>query len=355
VLLGNGDGTFQTARTVDPGLPAFFPRSLAVGEFDGDHFADLAIAFEDLQGHTSVLVLAGNGDGSFHILFSKSFDFMFMNAGQIAVADLRRNGKQDLILPVDHTNGGGVDILLGNGNGTFADQGLIRTGVVPSAVAVGDFDGSGIPDLAVTNFLNDSVSVLMGRGDGSFRAPVNYSVGGRPRSVRVARLEGSSQPFDIVTANLASNGVSILRGNGDGTFQAEVRYLTGGGPSAVVVADFNGDGAPDLATANAISDNVTVLLNRNDGLAPRGATRVRPHGSAVRVAVDALFTGTRVESPQAVIIGQQLAAAARDDASSPRGVETPTAQPALAYADTIVHRSRHDRAGMADDMWLGAL
>jgi hypothetical protein len=362
VLLGNGDGTFQPPITINTNLPVFLPRSIAVGEFDGNHIPDLAISYDGGAGTAGILVLAGNGDGAFRVLNNLTFNNLNLTgAGQLAVADLNGDGKDDLVLPADSVRSGGVEVLLGNGNGSFHDVGFTPTTVGgASAVTVGDF-GNGFADLAVTNFLSNNVSVFLGNGSGLFlQPPINYTVGNNPRSVTVANLEGNGI-LDIVTASATGNSVSILRGNGNGTFQSEIRYLTGSGTNAVVAGDFNGDGALDLATANGVSGNVSVLLNRNDGTGPhsRGTARqIRPQGPAVGLAqaerlavVDSVFSGARTESVNAVAIGQQLPVAARDGSFSTRGLEKltpPPAQRAVVDVGTRLHRRTQDRAEAAD-------
>jgi hypothetical protein len=122
-------------------------------------------------------------------------------------------------------------------------------------VAVGDFNGDLIPDLAVAD-AGDSqgngagVTVLLGNGDGSFQPAVNYAAGGGPMSVAVGDFNGDGIP-DLAVADEWDEGVSVLLGNGDGSFQA-ARYFYAGddGPMSVAVGDFNGDGIPDLAVAD---------------------------------------------------------------------------------------------------------
>jgi hypothetical protein len=80
----------------------------------------------------------------------------------------------------------------------------------------------------------------------------------------VADLNADGQP-DLATANASSGDVSVLLGRGDGTFQEQRRFAVGDDPGSLVVADLNADGRPDLATANAASDDVSVLLGRGDG------------------------------------------------------------------------------------------
>jgi hypothetical protein len=90
-------------------------------------------------------------------------------------------------------------------------------GYDPLSVAVGDFNGDGVPDLVVANRAYNNVSVLLGNGDGTFRAAASYAVGSGPVSVAVGDFNGDGK-LDLAVANEGSGDVSVLLGNGDGTF-----------------------------------------------------------------------------------------------------------------------------------------
>ena len=98
----------------------------------------------------------------------------------------------------------------------------------------------------------------------SFATQVTYGVGGHPNGVAVADFNGDGIP-DLATANGNDNDVSVLLGNGDGTFQGQVTYPAGGNPTSIAVADFNGDGHPDIAVANQTDNTVSILLGNGDG------------------------------------------------------------------------------------------
>jgi hypothetical protein len=219
-------------------------------------------------------------------------------------------------------------------------------------VAVEDLTGTGVLDLAVTNFLSNTVSVLLGNGDGTFRPAVNYPVGGAPTAVVVGDFTGDGIP-DLATANAVDNTVSVLVGVGDGTFRPETRYLVGSGPVVLAAGNFNGDGALDLATANSTSNTVTVLRNRNDGAAPG---RASPRLSAERAravrpsAADAVFAGSQRESLNSVAAPQRVAAVvdAVVVADRPEALLPPQARPAPADAGIPPHRHQEDRAAALD-------
>jgi hypothetical protein len=268
VLLGNGDGTFQTAVSYPAGSN---PEFVAVGDFNGDSILDLAVTdLGDSHGNgAGVSVLLGNGDGSFQAarLFPTTY-----SAGSVAVGDFNGDGVLDLAVTAHGANvvsQSSVNVFLGNGDGTFAAARTFDAGTRPVSVAVGDLNGDGVPDLAVADFGDASgngqgVSVLLGKGDGSFGAAQHLAAGSGPHSVALGDFTGDGI-LDIAVANADSDTVSVLLGNGDGSFQPAVKYTVRGGPYSVAVGDFNGDGVLDLAAANTDDNTVSVLLGNGDG------------------------------------------------------------------------------------------
>jgi hypothetical protein len=158
VLLGNGDGTFQA-----PGAygPVVTPNSVAVGDFNGDGNPDLAVAtvgwYVDVTAG-GVSALLGNGDGTFQSAVrydSEGYDW------RVVVGDFNGDGNSDLA--VANGPSGAVRVLLGNGDGTFQTAVTygMGTNADPHCAAVGDFNGDGKPDLAVANFSSANVAVLL--------------------------------------------------------------------------------------------------------------------------------------------------------------------------------------------------
>ena len=146
------------------------------------------------------------------------------------------------------------------------------TGLNPYAIAVGDLNGDGIPDVAVANYSDGpgagSVSVFLSTGHGGMAPPEQYSAGGGPHAVAIADVDGDLIP-DLVVANFRSGSVSLLLGNpapARGTFTPAVDLPAGAGASGVVAADFNGDGHMDLAVSLWNGTEARVLLGRGGGV-----------------------------------------------------------------------------------------
>ena len=256
ILLGNGNGTFTQALNT-PTTVGGGPSSVAVADFNGDGIADLAVANSN---DNTATILLGNGDGSFTQAANSPVP---VGSGPISVAVGDFNGNAIPDLAVANAGSNTITILLGDGSGNFtqAANSPVTVGSEPSSVAVGDFDGNGVSDLAIANYGAGTLTILIGNGDGTFtqaaNSPITTGVGSI--SVAVGDFNGDGIP-DLAVANYGENTVTILLGSGNGTFAASAtKPATGAAPSSVAVGDFNGDGTPDLAVTSEGSNTVTVL------------------------------------------------------------------------------------------------
>ncbi len=222
------------------------------------------------SGASTVSVLLNQGAGAFG--GGVDYPIGILPAG-LALADLNGDGKLDIVVTIHNqltsSNHGSVDVLLNNGNGTFAPEVHYDVENDPVSVAVADFDGDGKPDLAVANAQSENVSVLLNHGGGTFPTKTDYPAASitfmnkDSVSVAAADLNGDGKP-DLLVAHLAGD-VHVLLNQGDGTFTAGAEAINLEGVfSGATAADMNGDGKPDIIATNR-SGIVSVFLNQGGG------------------------------------------------------------------------------------------
>jgi len=238
------------------------PIVVAVADFNQDGHPDLAVANYDTTAGSSdsVSVLLNTGNGTFAPAQNYQAD-----TGTIAVAvgDFNGDGIPDLALVSSTAQR--VTILKGNGDGTFTPGTQhFSAGKTPLRIAMADFNGDGIADLAVVNKGSNNVSVLLGNGNLTFQSAVNFGVGTSPYALVTGDFNGDGIP-DLAVSNAGSNNVTVLLGNGAGAFQAGLNYAVGTSPAFLAVTDVNGDQRQDLVVANTGSSNVSVLVGNGDG------------------------------------------------------------------------------------------
>ena len=191
----------------------------------------------------------------------------------VAVGDIDGDGKPDLAIANNGTSsnpGNTVSVLRNTstlGTISYATKVDFATGSVPVSLAIGDIDGDGKLDLVVSNYNDSSVSVLRNTGSSgsiNFATKVDFATGSSPYSVAIGDLNGDGKPDLAVANNSSSNTVSLLRNTGSSgtiSFATKVNFTTGTNPQSVSIGDIDGDGKYDLVIANNSSNTVSVLRN----------------------------------------------------------------------------------------------
>jgi hypothetical protein len=316
IMLGNGDGTFQTVAAIGTSGSYGSVGSIVTGDFNKDGNLDFAVTFADDGANQYLQIYLGNGAGGFTIKGATSTlgsPYSARSNGLVA-ADLRGNGDLDLItIDTGYQSGtGGIMVLLGNGDGTFQAPKEMAVNY-PTSIAAADLNHDGRIDLVVgSTQSSDGIYTLFGNGNGTFQSPVFYAQGSNSGVLSVAigqlttkdnqdivmgtgngayiYLNSGNGTFaapvlygpswinsivitdingdkknDLVVSSYSSSAVWTMLGNGKGGFTAGQSFATDGLPNNAVVADFNGDKKLDFATSNASGQWVTVGLGNGDG------------------------------------------------------------------------------------------
>jgi uncharacterized protein (TIGR03437 family) len=309
VLLGKGDGTFAPAVSYPVGLA---PATIVAADFNGDGKLDLAALDAELGIVNKLWVLLGNGDGTFQTAVSTA---TATSAGYLSYADLNHDGKLDALIA--DQNASDMAVLMGNGDGTFQPPTLylaaaqpVSVGIQPlgdgntalflgdaasgsiaigfaapdgtvgmpplqsigqstAAIATGDLNGDSQPDLVISDPVAGNLEVLLATGMGQFGSPATYSAGSTPGALALADLKGDGVLDAIVGT---ASGLGVLLGTGGGGFGTAQFYTAGDTFGSVTIADFNDDGNPDVAAVDATAGWVSVFFGNGDGTLQSGKT-----------------------------------------------------------------------------------
>jgi Bacterial Ig-like domain (group 3)/FG-GAP-like repeat len=289
-----------TVFTADPSLvtTGSGPTGEAIGDLDGDGIPDLATSNIDGTGS----LLGNDGFGDFGPLSCSgacdggALGLVGNRPTGVAVADLNGDGRNDVVIAdqgADATSGG-VNVYTRNADGSYANTpgtdtahtfSVALTGPSPVAIAVGDLNDDGRPDLAIVNGTGNASSVtLLLRstpiGPGSTVTEADYTsstftTAALSVAVAIGDLNGDGLD-DVAVADSGGNAgtgkkVTVLyqvppSGANGTTYQTvQVPTTGGGGPGAVAIGDLNGDGLNDLAVSGRISGQVLPLIKNATG------------------------------------------------------------------------------------------
>jgi hypothetical protein len=287
VMLGFGDGTFQLPFDIDVGTGM---QRIAVGDFNRDGIKDLGIAGDNSRVYT----LLGVGNGTFlqQPAITLTADMLFVDATDVDVADLNGDLIQDLIVAIP-TNGSRTAILIGKGDGTFQTPRIITEPNlnVPQYQVIADFNRDGFQDIAIAlaNGTQGLMEILNGNGDGTFRSPLMYAVppplsslgggalvtgdfnrDGRP-DIALPAIGASPALMGLVNS---TGSVSVTPAYGNVT--ATPATVVGGTPTQITISLVAGSVAPANGFSFSVSSsNSTVLQVPSTVFMPAGSSSVR--------------------------------------------------------------------------------
>jgi uncharacterized protein (TIGR03437 family) len=364
LFAGDGKGGFQAPQTINAlasGGAAAGPSGAAAGDFNGDGKLDLAVT-ESFTGKVAVLLnstsglqLSGtfssggstpglvvaadfNGDGKLDLAVANAANLSPFQPGNLtvffgdghggfqlshtytagtwplglAVADLNRDGKPDLVVTdyggdpsASPRTPGAVYVFLNDGHGGFQTPSQLAVGsAYPYSVWIGDVNGDGKPDLVVASEnanVTYSLAVLLGNGDGTFQAPTTVSTQYHPSGVAFGDFNGDGIVDLMVSHCCGATDMTFMQGNGDGTFQPEVHFNSAANSFAVAAADLNGDGKPDLIVGGSNPPSITPMLY-NAAPAPSPAATVNWATGGTQVAPNSIASvyGTHLANATAL-------------------------------------------------------
>jgi hypothetical protein len=222
-------------------------NSVVNGDFDNDGILDLITI-----NASTLSFYKGLGAGKFANPLNQAF---YVSPEQVLAADFNRDGRLDLavVCPNCANTGFEILILLGNGNGTFTTGTNLVTANNPGYIALADFNGDHLPDIAVTECVPQSATcsteVFLGQGNGTFKLSATLPYGGGPVVAGDFNADGH-QDIALVTGQAASGELAMFLGNGNGTFQT-AKLASFSYPVSLAVGDFYNNRIQSLAVLSA--------------------------------------------------------------------------------------------------------
>ncbi len=282
VLLGNGDGTFTNPRQAVSYVVGNEPSAIVLGTFNLNTDGNLGFVVTNFADN-SYSVFTGNGDGTFTQARGSPFHLPSGQTGPIAIttADFNGDGKPDLAIVNETTNN--VTVLEGNGDGTFQQfpNSPLPVGKFPVSIASGTLAGSTGPGLAIANQNDNSVSVYLGNGNGTFvaasQSPLATTTA--PSGITIADFVGTSTGGIAVT-NPSSGTVIVFLDVGSGLFTEGLEPAAGSDPTAIITGTFTGNTFPDIVVTNDLSGSagdVTLLVSPTSLIAASSTLAQTPY------------------------------------------------------------------------------
>jgi hypothetical protein len=253
------DGTFNFPTTSPIGGNCSQPTAIAVGLFNATGTIEAAVTcFDSTSNNYFVGIMVGTGGGALNPI-SATYS-VGTNPVAIQTANLV-SGSNNVDLVVANAGDGTLSILLGDGAGNFTVN-TVTVGAIPTtatSIVVADFNTDGNQDVALGSW------ALLGNGDGTFKAPVSLGITGTVATSADYNEDGRPDLVAVSGASSTSGSAMVLFGNGDGTFQSPSTVAVAPGPVAAAAGTLDAGPTFDIVTANQSSGTISVLLGQGDG------------------------------------------------------------------------------------------
>ncbi|CAF5058348.1 unnamed protein product, partial [Rotaria sp. Silwood1] len=279
VRLGHGNGSFADETRYSVG---YVPQSVAIGDFNNDSLLDI------------VVVNYGINDVSVLLQYNRvglTYKVSYASGGAsslqcIVIDDFNSDNNLDMILANHGTNN--IGVIIGYGNGSFEKQMMLSTGSNshPTSIALGDFNGDSLVDIAVANYGTKEVAMMLGNGNETFTSQTSRgkSFDSHPLAITSGDLDNDKRS-EIAIVYDDSDNVNIFVAYNHGSFTKETKYSVGSGAFSIAARDFNNDTRLDIVVANRYSNDLSVRLGHGNG-SFASQTRYLAGIAPISVAVD---------------------------------------------------------------------
>ncbi|MFM7853360.1 MAG: FG-GAP-like repeat-containing protein, partial [Flammeovirgaceae bacterium] len=266
-----------------------------MGDLDNDGKAEIVVSNNQ---SSSISIFRNTSTRAGSISYAAKVDYgVGTNPISVSIGDLNNDAKADIAVANSFSVSVLRNISAGAGDIAYAAKTDFPIGVAPMSLSMGDCDGDGKEDLVVANTNDNTLSVLRNTatplGNISFATKVDFNTNSGPWSVSVGDLDGDGK-VDLAVTNFDSRNVSVFKntsmGVGNISYAAKIDYATGSLPYSLSIGDLDGDGKPDLAVGNYGSNTISIIRNNPTFNSPPDITGFTPKSGAIGTSV--VITGT---------------------------------------------------------------